>query len=57
MDKKTLMTMMNITEDDITYTQEVVLEKLFCVAVINQGAEIASNILKDYLEMKKIINQ
>uniref|UniRef100_A0A6M3LUP7 Uncharacterized protein n=1 Tax=viral metagenome TaxID=1070528 RepID=A0A6M3LUP7_9ZZZZ len=38
-------------------TPEQVMEKLFCVAIINQGTEIASKIFKSYLDMRKIIEE
>jgi hypothetical protein len=52
-----IMENLGITEDDILNRPELVTEKLFCTAIINQGTEIASKILTNYLLLAKELEE
>jgi hypothetical protein len=51
------MESLNITKEEIVSHPERVTEKLFCVAILNEGTDIAARILYKFRELKMRLNQ
>ena len=56
-DRKQLMFHLNLCDDQVIQKDQIVTERLFCVAILNQGTDIAAKILKEYNELKEIVNE
>lgn len=55
MTRKEIMEQLYLNENDVVGCAPIVMEKLFCVAIINEGTDIAARILGAYREMHKIL--
>jgi len=55
-DRIQLMFNLDLCEDDIIIKSQKVTERLFQLAISNQGTEISANILKEYNSLKEILH-
>lgn len=53
--KESIMKQFVITQDQIDTKHPIIMEKLFCVAILNQGTDIAEKIFAEYNKLKDII--
>ena len=52
MNKKELMEQLYINKET---TPKDIMEKLFCVAIINQGIDVATAIFRTYMKLRNIM--
>ena len=55
MTREQIMEQLYLSENEVVTHAPIVMEKLFCVAIINQGTDVAVRILNAYQEMDKIL--
>jgi len=55
--REAIMSQFGITIDDFTDLQKksIVVEKLFCAAILNQGTDFAAKTLANYNKLKDIL--
>lgn len=55
-EKEQLMEVLHISEDELKYKMPLILEKCFCLAIMQQeNTNIMAELLNDYLKFKQIL--
>jgi len=57
MTRKELMDQLYITEEMVINSPQAVTEKLFWVAILNQGVDVAAAIFAEYRKMVKYLEE
>jgi hypothetical protein len=55
MSKSSLSMDLNISEHDLRYHQSIVVEKLFCLALLTQGTEVTEKVLTEFIKYRDIM--
>jgi hypothetical protein len=55
MTRDELMQAISISEEDLVLDKANVIQKIFCLALLNQGTDIARNVLNDYIKIRDIL--
>jgi hypothetical protein len=53
--REDIMASLGISEDDLVENKALVIEKLFCVALLNSSTDVCSKVLNDFLKLRDLL--
>jgi hypothetical protein len=55
MEKLNLSMNLNINKHDLRYHQNIIIEKLFCLALLTQGTDVTEKVLTEFIKYRDIM--